>query len=178
MFDKDVTMNVLLYVLSKYDGECDIHTICKIMFFADQEHLSKYGRAITGDSYIAKPYGGVPSKLYDIMRAVRGDSYFSDKAEEFKALFRFKNKQVVMKIAETDMDYLSESDIECIDNAIAKVKDKSFGEITQLAHGYAWTNTQQDREISVKDMLRELGDTEEYVEYVSDKIKTSSLMFV
>ena len=33
------------------------HKICKILYFADREHLSKYGRSITGDVYIAMTYG-------------------------------------------------------------------------------------------------------------------------
>ena len=72
------------------------------------------------------------------------------------------------------MDYLSESDLECLDHAIAICKDKDFGELTNLSHDLAWQNTQRDRAMSVKDILREAGDDEEYVNYIAGKLKTET----
>lgn len=36
--------------------------ICKLMYFADKEHLLRYGRTITGDTYYALEQGPVPSR--------------------------------------------------------------------------------------------------------------------
>lgn len=70
-----------------------------------------------------------------------------------------------------NMDYLSESDVECLDFAIDKCKDKSFAELTEMSHDIAWSNTKRDRTMSVKDILREINDSEEYASYISDKLK-------
>ncbi len=43
-----------------------------------------------------------------------------------------------------------------------------------FSHGLAWSNTQRDRAISVKDILREAGDEKAYVEYIADNIKTQA----
>lgn len=72
------------------------------------------------------------------------------------------------------MDELSVSDVKCLDYAIDICKDKSFHELTAFSHGLAWSNTQRDRAISVKDILREAGDVEPYVEYIADNIKTQT----
>ncbi|MFR6708937.1 MAG: hypothetical protein ACLUSK_11205 [Bacteroides stercoris] len=40
----------------------------------------------------------------------------------------------------------------------------------------AWTNTARDRAISVKDILREAGDEEEYVEYIADQLRLQSAL--
>lgn len=168
LFRKDATLNAILYVLQKLGGKSDMHKIFKTLYFADQSHLSKYGRSITGDIYIAMQYGPVPSKTDDILRAVRGDSYFRD--EELNTYFRFVNKYIVVANKAADMDCLSESDVECLDEAIDKCKDKNFDELTSMSHGLAWENTRRDRAMSFKDILREKGDTEDYVDYIADKL--------
>lgn len=170
-FRKDVSIQAILYVAQRIGKRKDIHKICKILYFADQEHLSRYGRSITGDTYIAMTYGPVPSKIEDIFKAVRGDSFFSDFANEIKLYFDFKNKYCLDIKKEADLDYLSESDIECLDHAISKCKDLSFGELTELSHDIAWNNTKRDRAMSVKDILREVGDIEDYANYIAYKLK-------
>ena len=179
LFKKDVALQAILYILNSLGGKSDMHKICKILYFADQLHLSAYSRSITGDVYIAMQFGSVPSKI-DIFKAVRGDSYFSDSefAEELKSNFHFTNKYMICADKPADMDYLSESDIECLDASIAKCKHKSFGALTELSHGLAWQNTQRDRVMSVKDILREVGDDEGYVEYIGKKLESESYNFL
>ena len=70
LFDKDVTLNAVLYIIQQMGGKVDMHKIFKTLFFADQEHLSRYGRTITGDVYIAMNYGPVPSKTDDMIPAL------------------------------------------------------------------------------------------------------------
>lgn len=76
VFQYEAAVNALLFVLSELGGKSDMHKLCKILYFADQRHLSLYGRSITGDTYIAMQYGPVPSNVDDILKAVRGDSFF------------------------------------------------------------------------------------------------------
>lgn len=153
-----------------------MHKLCKILYFADQRHLSQYGRSITGDTYIAMQFGPVPSCVDDIFKALRGDSFFSSvsEIEQLKRCMVFENRFIVRALQEPDMDELSVSDVECLDYAIGICKDKSFSQLTEFSHGLAWSNTQRDRAISVKDILREVGDEEAYVEYVADNLKTQA----
>jgi Protein of unknown function (DUF4065) len=46
------------------------------MYFADHKHLSRYGSAITDDTYIAMANGPVPSMAYDILKSLRGEGLF------------------------------------------------------------------------------------------------------
>jgi len=75
LFKEEKTLNAILYIASKMGGAVDMHKLSKTLYFADSEHLSKYGRSITGDVYIKMKYGPVPSKTDDILKAVRGDSF-------------------------------------------------------------------------------------------------------
>ena len=170
LFRKDVAIQAILYIAQCIERK-DLHKICKILYYADQSHLSRYGRSITGDTYIAMEYGPVPSNIEDIFKALRGDSYFSGCVEDLKEFFEITNKYHLVPNKKSNMDYLSESDVECLDFAIDKCKDKSFAELTEMSHDIAWSNTKRDRTMSVKDILREINDSEEYASYISDKLK-------
>ena len=176
LFKYERAINSLLYSLKMLGGSSDMHKLCKILYFADQRHLSEFGRSITGDTYIAMQFGPVPSCVDDILKALRGDSFFSSvpEIEQLKVCMVFENRFIVRALQEPDMDELSVSDVECLDYAIDICKNKSFPELTAFSHGLAWSNTQRDCAISVKDILREMGDEEAYVEYIADNLKTQA----
>ena len=170
-FNEKIAIEAILYIANRVERS-DIHKICKILYYADQQHLSKYGRSITGDTYIAMNYGPVPSNVEDIFKAVRGDSFFSQYADDIrKESFDFSNKFILHPKREADLDYLSESDLESLDFAIEKCKNLTFQQLTDMSHDLAWNNTQRDRAISVKDILREIGDDEEYVNFIAQKLE-------
>lgn len=156
-----------------------MHKLCKVLYFAGQKHLSQYGRSITGDSYIAMQYGPVPSCVDDILKALRGDSFFSSSDEiiSLKRYMIFENRFIIRGLKNPDMDELSATDVKCLDYAINICKDKSFEELTKFSHGLAWGNTQRDRTISVKDILREAGDDEAYVEYIVANLRQQASFY-
>ena len=120
------------------------------------------------------PYGPVPSKIDDICKALRGESFFSDKVDQFKEYLEVRNNFLLEAKKDADLDYLSASDIECLDFAIEKCRNKSFDELVDMSHGEAWHNTNPNRTISTKDIMREYGETEEYVNFVYEKLKEES----
>jgi len=56
-------IETILWIIQ--NGESNMYNIWKILFSAEKYHLNKYGRPITGDTYIAMEFGTVPSWLYD-----------------------------------------------------------------------------------------------------------------
>lgn len=69
-FNRDKAIATVLFIAEKLikrygKNGADLHKIFKILYFADQKHLAKYGRPIVGDFYVAMREGGVPSKIYD-----------------------------------------------------------------------------------------------------------------
>lgn len=173
-YDKDVALNAVLYILQKFGGESDMHKVFKTLYFADMAHMSKYGSSITGDAYFAMAYGPVPSKTYDIFKAIKGTSFFSD--SQLNEYLSFKNDIIVVPKKKCDKDYLSDSAVECLDEAIAKCDKLGFKELTDLSHGYAWHQTGRDKEISIRDILTEAGDSKDYVDYVVRNAKEAKLV--
>lgn len=174
LFKQDVAIQAILYILQQMGGVCDIHKCHKILYFADNEHLSKYGRSITGDSYIRMDFGPVPTCVYDLFKAVRGDSFFASQVEEIRQhLFHFVNNKDIASTHEPDMDYLSKTDVDMLNKYIAQLKDKDFNTVSDASHGYAWSNTPQNGEISVRDRLTEMGDSDEYIQFIKEQLKAA-----
>ena len=51
VFNPDKSVQAVLYVANRLERR-DFHKIFKVLYFADREHLTKYGRPITGDTYM------------------------------------------------------------------------------------------------------------------------------
>ena len=171
-FDKDTTYNAILYILERMGGSCDIHKICKLLYYADQRSLSIAGRTITGDHYIAMEFGPVPSNVEDMFKALRGKSFYFDKdyLKEAEQLFRFTNRYFLHSDKKADMDYLSGTDVKCLDYALDKYKNLSFDDLTRESHGLAWTmGRAQGGEMSLEDIMAENDETDDYIQYVKEQ---------
>lgn len=167
LFNLDKAIQSVLYVSNRLQRR-DFHKIFKVVYFADRNHLSDYGRMITGDTYIAMNDGPVPSNMYDIFKGLRGDGFFYEEAMIFSKYFEIVNWNFVNPKMDADLSLLSESDIEYLNDSIHKYGDLTWDEVREKSHDYAWRNTVKDRPISIKDLLLEKGDSDEYIEFVDN----------
>jgi len=174
-FNVHKSLNAVLYIAERL-LRSDFHKIFKILYFSDREHLMEYGRAITGDNYIAMKYGPVPSNLYDIFKAVRGDSYFYD--DEFSQYFDVVNNDIIKPKRKADLSELSKSDIKHLDNSISLYGEMSMSEICEKSHDYAWQNTLPDREIDINNIILEAGGDDEYVMFVKENYCANVLIWL
>ena len=69
------------------------------------------------------------------------------------------------------MDYLSKTDVDMLNKYITQLKDQDFNTVSDASHGYAWSNTRQNGEISVRDRLTEMGDSDEYIQFIEEQLK-------
>ena len=159
-FDKTKALNALLYVANRVQRK-DFHKIFKIVYFADRQHLAEWGRPITGDTYIAMDAGPVPSRMYDMLKIVRGDSYLPD-TEGLGKFFKVENWMYVQPLVDADLNKLSKNEQEALDDSIAKYAGLSYDEIKEKSHDIARRSTARDFSIKWEDIAREAGlDSEE-----------------
>ena len=130
--DTDKAVESILYIAKNVKNPT-FHTISKVLYFADQLHIVKYGRFIVGDQYIAMKNGPVPSSIYDMLKYVRGDRS-SCPSPKIRDLFSVKQNYVVVPYRDADLDEFSDSDIECLDMSISENGDLSFDELTKKSH--------------------------------------------
>ena len=169
VFDKRRALQAILYVVNRLERR-DFHKIFKVLYFADMEHLDKYGRPITGDTYIAMEYGPVPSAIYDMFKAVRGDGYQWEDIPALKKDIMVRDRYYIEPLHDADMRMLSISDVEVLDGALAKYGKLSWDEIIQKSHAYAWKHTELNDKISIESMLKECGADDGYIDYITSSI--------
>lgn len=165
-FDKTKALNALLYVANRVQRK-DFHKIFKIIYFADRQHLNDWGRPITGDTYIAMEAGPVPSRMYDMLKIVRGDSYLPD-SEGLGNYYKVEDWMYVVPFQDADLNKLSRNEQKALDDSIAKYASLSYDEIKEKSHDVAWRSTARDFSIKWEDIAREAGLGSEELECINE----------
>jgi uncharacterized phage-associated protein len=159
-FDAEKATEVILYIASTSKIADFIH-ICKILYFADKEHLQEYGRFICGDYYIAMSNGPVPSGTYDIMKDVKAGM-----AKSHAIGFEVYEDYKIRPLRRANFDLLSESDIEALDHAIAQYGSMPSGPLIQAGHDEAWRAADENSMISIEVIAKTLKNADEIIEYL------------
>ena len=169
-FDERKGTEALAYIAEKWP-DVTIFFASKVLFFAEKNHLNRYGRPIVADTFIAMPNGPVPSTLYDF---IKGNFGLSGDPETFKATIDTTQHPHIKAKRSYDKSALSGSDIECIDDSIDFCRSKGFGHLSQLTHQErSWAdapaNMPMDYELFIDDdnEMREaiLAEAREFAAY-------------
>jgi len=157
VFKVEKSVEAILYIGQNVE-EPTFHRISKIMYFADKNHLEKYGRFICGDSYVAMKHGPVPSGTYDILKAVRDDGFApSANINVAKQAFIVVDKFLVKPLRTAREDCFSESDLECLNHAIKQYGLLSFSQLTDLSHDQAWQTADENDYIDIEQIVAVLN---------------------
>jgi uncharacterized phage-associated protein len=159
-FDEEKAVEVILYIANTVKIADFIH-ICKILYFADKEHLQEYGRFICGDDYIAMTNGPVPSGTYDILKAVR-----AGKSVTYEAGFKVYNDFNIYPLRTANLDLLSESDVDVLNKSIARYGSMPFNELSDISHDAAWHEADENSVISIESISKTLKNTDEILKYL------------
>jgi uncharacterized phage-associated protein len=173
--DKDKSVAVILFILNTL-GHADIHKLCKIIYFADQKHLSRYGKPITGDWYVAMKDGPVPSNIYDFIKIVRGDSYYVDPF--LQEVFEIKHSYMAVPKQPADINELSESELVCLNESIQENRDLPYDILVNKSHDEAYLKANKNNKIAFEDIALCGGANEEMLKYITatvENIRISSL---
>jgi uncharacterized phage-associated protein len=152
MIDKEKAVEAIVYIASKFPGVGRFHA-AKVLYFAELKHLRAYGRPIVGDRYIAMDNGPVPSFAYDVLKGTTGPE---DRALVEGALSSAKAARYPTYNAarEPNLDFFSATDLECLDDAIAHCRSRTFGEISDETHKHpAWARAADNGPMTYDDML-------------------------
>jgi uncharacterized phage-associated protein len=169
-FDQETAISALLYIVSRLE-EASFHRIAKVMYFADRAHLERYGRFVFGGSYRAYDYGPVPHDVYGLLKAAENKPEGRSLAGPFRVC---RGKvPIVEALGEPDMDLLSASDLECLNEAIEHWGNKPFAQLTDASHDAAWTAaferksaSQKTAEITLEDFASSLENGPRLLEHL------------
>ena len=161
-FNAEKAIEVLLYIAHERPN---VYTALKVLYFADKEHLAKYGCLICGDSYVAMRLGPVPSGAYDLIKNARGGGYcWADFPipDEF-----IVDGNCIRPHRQANLDLLSESDVECLDIALQKYGHLSLGQLKALSHQEKpYKEADENDFIPLEAIARSFPEGEELLEYL------------
>jgi uncharacterized phage-associated protein len=127
-FDKIKFVNAVAY-LSRLCPNSTKLTICKLLYFADKEHLVKYGRPITGDQYHHLKDGQIPTRGLDMLR---GKSDAASNALLEKYVTVIGNSVHPKKAAEKKV--FSKSDLRILSTVVERYGKLNAHQLWNLAH--------------------------------------------
>jgi len=159
--DVKKAVEALLYVTVQKQ---DMYTALKVLYFADREHLSRHGRLIYGDTYIAMQHGPVPSNAYALLQAARGDGW-GPPGVDASGLFSVDGHDVT-PLREPHLERLSASDRECLDSAIAEYGCLSFDELKRRSHDAAYCSADENDAIAIEEIAKSLPNGDLVVDYL------------
>ena len=163
--DDNKALAVLLYVLQNVDN---LYNIMKVVYFADKEHLSKYGRFIYGETYQAMKSGQVPSRIYDIIKFVRGDGKVEfDK--KIKQMISVESSDKIIAKTKPELNYLSESDKKALDKSIKEYGKTHYIKLFRKSHkDSAYKNTELNKEITLDKIVDALDNKDAVKKYLAN----------
>jgi uncharacterized phage-associated protein len=123
-------IEAILYITERTKDTPTQMRVFKLLYLADKISLGKYGRFIFGETYCAMPHGPVPSNALDLL-GIPQDAFELRKTDE-------SEHPVIKPKRQANIDYLSVSDTESLDKALANFDDFSTPDLRALSHDEAW----------------------------------------
>lgn len=149
----DKTVNAMAFFAERCPGITKMK-IFKLMYFADKEHLLRYGRPITGDRYVAMKWGPTPSASYDMTKGSAPSRQMS--------LFHSKLTVAgnsVKGLHSPDMKVFSRSDEQVLNEIADKYGKMTAAKLSNLSHKEAaWRQTPENKIIDFELMFQGRAD--------------------
>jgi uncharacterized phage-associated protein len=169
-FNHEKAVEVILYLANRTKDPTFL-SLSKLLYFADKTSLEKYGRFITGETYVAMQHGPVPSNAYDLMKAgIDTDAYG----------FHIQHEHHIIPNRDADLHQLSQSDIVCLDQVIEAYGAFPTWQLRQLSHDEAWEKTWlKAREtgsspIPLEDIIAEIDGGDELLDFMRETHKSNA----
>lgn len=171
-----IFLNSIAYIANRFqERSVDFHKLSKVFYFAEQKHLVKYGSKLIDDSFVAMKNGPVPSAVYDLLKGLK--KYPNLYPSELKDAFTIGNDYMVTSLIEPDMDWLSDSEVKCIEEAIREIGNLNFFDLSDKSHDIAWTNAwnhKQNSQIDLENIAIAGGANEETIAYIKSSFETTA----
>ena len=141
-FDPEKFANAVAYLAGRIPNITK-KQICKLLFFADKEHLLVYGRTITGDQYYALPRGHVPTRGLDVLNG--REARVGKSAVEALRRYGSLNQWVFELRKPADVKVFSRSERKVLDDVVARYGHLPADELEKLSHQEpSWIKTRRN----------------------------------
>lgn len=162
-------LEALVWVTSRRAGS-GFHFILKTLFYADKFHLQKYGRPVTGDTYVKMAHGPVASLAYDMLK--RDDFLPAETLRSIGESLEVNRDTSPHVYAKRDPDTMcfSETDEECLEQALSFCDGLDFNLLSHVTHQEpAWEEADMHGQMDFALFIdQDLPGREELIAYISE----------
>ena len=141
---------VLLYILNKIGAKPNVGeaVLYKLLYFIDMDYYEKYGRSITGLTYIHNTYG--PSPMADF-KSIVNDMVEHGELEILETKYFKNNQKKYLPNKTADLAQLDARELQHVDEELLRLADKSATELSELSHqDTPWIVTPQGKPIDYR----------------------------
>lgn len=178
---KKITQALRYLIAQSDNNRLNILLLMKLIWAADRYHARQYATLITDYDYRALPKGPVSSTAYDIANA---SDFLSEEQLTYSKRFVVRSHHDVVGIAQTESDYLSESDKEALNFAWEAFGAMHQLDVVSITHKYPewkkfeayFINGSAAKEIDVKDFFSN-PDEDSFFAEDSIKLQASKALF-
>jgi uncharacterized phage-associated protein len=148
-FDSEKMVQAIAFFASRGVKDLDTMKSAKLLYFADKEHLLKYGRPIIGDQYHVMKDGPIPTAGLPQIQDALSEKPKGQHDPSFDEYFRVQRQQrypQFVAVKGPDLDVFSDSDLEVLTDVAERYGGKTAWELRELAH--------KDQGVKIADALR------------------------
>ncbi|MCA6069854.1 MAG: SocA family protein [Endomicrobium sp.] len=172
-------VQVVNYVLAKYDYRLNYTKLIKLLYISDRECLNKWNFAISGDSYVSMKQGPVLSGLYNLILENSSRCAPTELAE-WKCCFYQEDNDLISKI-EYKCSYgeLCDAETDILDSVDKKYHTRKYGYLIKEVHKFPEWNKDAEKyntsySLPKQSILRSLNKSEKEIKAIIDNEQTLS----
>ena len=135
-FDYKKATQAINYLTKKEGGQIDKLKLIKLAYLADRFHVRRYGRPMFNDAYFAMRFGPVGSSVKDI--AELSSDFLDDEERSYAGKYITPRTidNMIVSIADVDLDVFSKSEIEALDFAYNEFGHQPESALVNITHRY------------------------------------------
>lgn len=160
-FDKRKALEVAVYLSGRTRG---FPEFIGTLYLANKLHLFRYGRSIVSDTYTSNTLKG--EQMVALLREASSPETLNPSILRSEENLK---RSVFVPTREADMQFLSETDVECLDHAVEMVSVLSYGTVREIwnSEGYALLDVANDKfaangkRMSIRVLVRGIKDLDD-----------------
>lgn len=156
----DKLREVLLYVIEKVGAKPNVGetVIYKLLYFIDFDYYEKFGKSITGITYVRNHYGPTP-KLQTFNGLVNAMKEKGQLEVVETSYFKHLQKKY-LPVVESSLSKVSGHELAHIDEVLGRLSDKSARELSDYSHrDTPWIATKAGEEIDYQLAMYRTAET-------------------
>lgn len=161
-FDERKTAAAAAFLLQKSGGRMEYIRLLKLLYMADREAWGRFGRPITGDTYVSMDHGPVLSQTYDLIKTEGSEQEPTGPWRE--AVQRSNSYDVALR-TEPNLGPLSEAETDILTEVHDRFRSmRTWPDLIDHLHKTLdeWSNPKGTSvKLAPEDILKALGKAEQ-----------------